>query len=157
MWKVLVFLAPLCPICQDYTHYLNALEAQWEDRGVPVELVGLFPNPRVTEADIARFAETYGVDWELARDTCGWAAALEADWTPECFLLDEAGNVMYSGRVNDLYFALGKHRAEPRVADLEEAVEAVLAGKRPPTSRTTPIGCPIENRIPQAPCATFSP
>jgi hypothetical protein len=97
------------------------------------------------------------VDWELARDTCGWAAALEADWTPECFLLDEAGNVMYSGRVNDLYFALGKHRAEPRVADLEEAVEAVLAGKRPPTSRTTPIGCPIENRIPQAPCATFSP
>lgn len=157
MWTVFVFLAPLCPICQDYTHYLNALEARWAEREVPVELVGLFPNPRVTEADISRFAETYGVEWELGRDTCGWSEALEAEWTPECFLVDAGGEIVYSGRVNDLYFALGKHRTEPRTADLEAAVEAVLAGKSPPTSRTTPIGCPIENRISEAPCATFSP
>ena len=25
MWQVWVFLAPLCPICQDDTYYLNAL------------------------------------------------------------------------------------------------------------------------------------
>ncbi len=157
MWKVIVFLAPLCPICQDCTHYLNALAQQWADADVPVELQGWFPHPRVTEADIAQFAEVYGVDWSLAKDTCGWADALEADWTPECFLLDSVGRVVYRGRVNDLYFALGKHRTAPRSADLEAAVEAVLAGEEPNPATTHAIGCPIEARIPKAPCATHSP
>ena len=51
MWKVWVFLAPLCPICQDYTFYLNALNEQWErEHPGEVEMVGWFPNPTVTEA-----------------------------------------------------------------------------------------------------------
>ena len=158
MWKVIVFLAPLCPICQDYTHYLNGLAERLLAQEAPVELVGLFPNPRVTDGEIEAFAERYGVvDWTLARDTCGWSAALGAAWTPECVLLDSAGVVHYRGRVNDLYFALGKHRRAPRSEDLEAAVEAVLVGEEPDPFETTPIGCPIETRIPAQPCATFSP
>ena len=142
--------------------YLNGLAERLEERGAPVELMGLFPNPRVTDEDIAVFADRYDmVAWTLARDTCGWSEALDAAWTPECVLLDSVGEVHYRGRVNDLYFALGKHRRSPRSEDLEAAVEAaveaVLAGKEPDPFETTPIGCPIETRIPAQPCATFSP
>ncbi|MDG2209850.1 MAG: redoxin domain-containing protein, partial [Flavobacteriales bacterium] len=124
MWYVWVFLAPLCPICQDYTYYLNALNEQWEEEyPEQLEMVGWFPNPTVTDEQIARFSERYSVEWPLAKDTLGWSDAVDAKWTPEAFLIDPEGQVRYRGRVNDLYYALGKHRTIPKRQDLAMAVE----------------------------------
>ena len=130
MWKVWVFLAPLCPICQDYTFYLNAMHEQWEQEYPgQIEFVGWFPNPTVSEDQIAEFEDRYAVEWELASDTVGWADQLNASWTPEVFVLDSLGEVRYRGRINDFYFALGKHRNSPRNQDLQDAVEALLKGE----------------------------
>ena len=143
MWKVWIFLAPLCPICQDYTYYLNALNEQWEEEYPgQVEMVGWFPNPTVTNEQIATFADRYG-----AKDTSGWSDAVEAKWTPEAFLIDPNGLVRYRGRVNDLYYALGKHRAKPSEQDLALAVEQAMAGQPIEPNETDAIGCPIERRI----------
>ncbi|MDA0303789.1 MAG: redoxin domain-containing protein [Bacteroidetes bacterium] len=149
MWTVWVFLAPLCPICQDYTYYLNQLDAAWQNAADDqIELVGWFPNPAVTEEALVEFAERYEVSWPLALDTVGWADALGASWTPEVFVLDSLGTIRYRGRINDLYFALGKHRNTPRGHDLRDAVEALLEGGTPVVSNTDVIGCPIEKRTP---------
>lgn len=149
MWQVWVFLAPLCPICQDYTYYLNALHAQWEAEAVnEVEMVGWFPHPGVTDEDMAAFAERYGVEWALARDTVGWSEAVGARFTPEAALVSPEGAVVYRGRVNDLYYALGKHRAKPKSSDLALAVQQALNGETVTPSATDAIGCPIENRLP---------
>lgn len=149
MWKVWVFLAPLCPICQDYTFYLNALHEQWEQEYPgEIEFVGWFPNPTVSDDQIVVFEDRYAVEWDLARDTVGWADRLNASWTPEVFVLDSLGEVRYRGRINDFYFALGKHRSSPRNQDLQEAVEALMKGGSPVNANTDVIGCPIENRIP---------
>ena len=70
MWKVWVFLAPLCPICQDYTFYLNALQEQWESEySEQIEMTGWFPNPKVTEEQIAEFSERMGLigRWHATR------------------------------------------------------------------------------------------
>ena len=88
MWKVWVFLAPLCPICQDYTFYLNALNEQWErEHPGEVEMVGWFPNQTVTEAEMATFAERYQVNGSLAKDTLGWSEAVGARFAPEAVLV----------------------------------------------------------------------
>ena len=148
MWKVWIFLAPLCPICQDYTFYLNALYEQWEEEYPgQVEMVGWFPNPTVTDEQIAEFADRYGVEWTLAADSLGWSDSVGAKWTPEAFLVDPAGEVQYRGRVNDLYYALGKHRAKPSKQDLALAVEQALTGLEIVPERTDAIGCPIQRRI----------
>ena len=148
MWQVWVFLAPLCPICQDYTYYLNALHEVWEgDDAVPVELVGWFPNPSVTDEAIAEFADKYGVEWNMARDTVGWSEAVGARFTPEAVLVSPEGRVVYRGRVNDLYYALGKHRATPRSSDLALAVEQAMRGEPVVPAQTDAIGCPIQNRF----------
>lgn len=147
MWKVWVFLAPLCPICQDYTFYLNALHEKWEqEHPGQIEFVGWFPNPTVSDDEIDLFSERYAVQWELARDTVGWSDAVGARWTPEAVLISPGGEVVYRGRVNDLYYALGKHRSQPRSADLALAVEQALSGAEVVPSRTDAIGCPIEKR-----------
>ena len=44
VWRVLIFLAPLCPICQNMSFDLRQLEKDFA--GEPVEFVGVFPNPR---------------------------------------------------------------------------------------------------------------
>ena len=147
MWKVWVFLAPLCPICQDYTFYLNTLHEQWElEYPGQIELIGWFPNPTATDEQIALFAERYAVDWSLAPDTVGWSDAVGAKWTPEAFLVDPNGQVRYRGRVNDLYYALGKHRPKPKKQDLALAVQQAMSGQAIAPSRTYAIGCPIERR-----------
>ena len=148
MWHVLIFLAPLCPICQDYTFYLNALNEQCEEQYPgQLEMVGWFPNPTVTDEQIRTFALRYEVDWSLGRDTLGWSEVVGAQYTPEAALVSPEGKVVYLGRVNDLYYALGKHRSKPKSADLALAVEQAIAGKLVDTSRTDAIGCPIERRF----------
>lgn len=144
VWKVVVFLAPLCPICQDYTYFLNALHNEWTAAESPVELVGVFPEGSASQQDIEGFADTYGVVWPLQLDHEGVAVGLDARWTPEVFVLDSLGQVHYRGRVNDLYVSLGKHRPKPKRHDLREAVSALLAGRAPRDSVTQAIGCPIE-------------
>ena len=143
-WKVVVFLAPLCPICQDYTYFLNALHDQWTATEAPVEIVGVFPEGSASQDDIERFAATYGVNWPLQLDEEGWVDDLHARWTPEVFVLDSVGRVHYRGRVNDLYVSLGKHRPKPKRHDLRDAVAALLAGQAPRDSVTQAVGCPIE-------------
>ncbi len=144
VWKVVVFLAPLCPICQDYTYFLNALHNEWAAAEAPVEMVGVFPEGSTSQKDIEGFADTYGVTWPLQLDREGAAVDLNARWTPEVFVLDTLGRVHYRGRVNDLYVSLGKHRPKPKRHDLRDAVAALLAGQAPPDSVTQAIGCPIE-------------
>lgn len=144
VWKVVVFLAPLCPICQDYTYFLNALHNEWAAAEAPVELVGVFPEGSASLEGIEGFADTYGVTWPLQLDLEGAAVDLNARWTPEVFVLDTLGRVHYRGRVNDLYVSLGKHRPKPKRHDLRDAVAALLAGQAPRDSVTQAIGCPIE-------------
>ena len=144
VWKVVVFLAPLCPICQDYTYFLNALHHEWTAAESPVELVGVFPEGSASQEDIEGFADTYGVTWPLQLDREDVAVDLDARWTPEVFVLDSVGRVHYRGRVNDLYVSLGKHRPKPKRHDLRDAVAALLAGQTPRDSLTQAIGCPIE-------------
>jgi hypothetical protein len=50
---------------------------------------------------------------------------------------------VYTGRIDDTYASLGRKRAMPTSRDLEQVLEALLAGKAV-ASRTAPaIGCSI--------------
>ena len=40
--RVILFLAPLCPICQNMSYDLRQLEAEFAE--APVEFLGVFPN-----------------------------------------------------------------------------------------------------------------
>ena len=150
LWRVILFLAPLCPICQNMSHEMRLLEKEFA--GEPVEFVGVFPNPSTRSDQIAEFGETYGLNMTLMADTAGWAGRLDDRWTPEAFVLDERDSVVYRGRLNDRYFAPGKRRPRTRNRDLRQALQDVLAGHPVSTPVTDAVGCPIEGlRIHKAP------
>ena len=149
-WRVILFLAPLCPICQNMTHEMRLLEKEFA--GAPVEFLGVFPNPSTRPDQIAQFGETYGLNMGLVADTAGWAEQLDARWTPEAIVLDDRDSVVYRGRLNDRYFAPGKRRSRTRNRDLRNALKYVLDGKPVSTPVTDAVGCPIEGlRIHKSP------
>ena len=112
VWRILIFLAPLCPICQNMTFDLRQLEQDYGDKSV--EFVGVFPNASTTPAQIESFKETYGLSMTMIQDTAGWAQNLGAKWTPEVFVLDQLDSVVYQGRINDRYFAPGKRKPKTK-------------------------------------------
>ena len=142
VWRVLIFLAPLCPICQNMTFDLRQLEKDFA--GDPVEFVGVFPNASTTEDQIATFQQTYGLTMPLHLDTAGWAGKLGARWTPEVFVLDATDSVVYQGRINDRYFAPGKRKPKTKRRDLDAALRDCLAGRAVAEPVTDAVGCPIE-------------
>lgn len=142
VWRVLLFLAPLCPICQNMSFDLRQIEADFGE--APIEFIGLFPNASTTEDQIQVFKETYGLEMDMALDTANWAEALGARWTPEVFVLDASDAVVYRGRINDRYFAPGKRRPKTRKRDLDAALRSCLAGDAVKVPVTNAVGCPIE-------------
>ena len=142
VWRVLLFLAPLCPICQNMSFDLRQIEADFGE--APIEFIGLFPNASTTEDQIRVFKETYGLEMDMTLDTANWAEALGARWTPEVFVLDASDAVVYRGRINDRYFAPGKRRPKTRKRDLDAALRSCLAGDAVKVPVTDAVGCPIE-------------
>ena len=60
--------------------------------------------------------------------------------TPEIFVLDPAGKVLYHGRIDETYDSPEKVKSP----DLRNALEAILAGKPVPAARTKAFGCTIK-------------
>ena len=140
--RVILFLAPLCPICQNMSYDLRQLEAEFEN--APVEFLGVFPNASTGQDQIEVFRETYGLEMPFVMDDEGWAKQLDARWTPEAFVLDAQDSILYRGRINDRYFAPGRRRNKTRNRDLRNAISDALNGEVVRVPLTDAVGCPIE-------------
>jgi hypothetical protein len=69
------------------------------------------------------------------------ARALGSERTPEAFVFDADRALVYHGAVDD-------NRDEVAVTThfLRDAIEAALAGDRPPLADTPPVGCTVKWR-----------
>ena len=80
----------------------------------------------------------------LALAACGPARqATPQSTTPEVAVIGASGQVLYRGRIDNLYAALGKKRPEATEKDLRRALDEVLSGSRVSTPETKAIGCYI--------------
>jgi hypothetical protein len=63
--------------------------------------------------------------------------------TPEAVIVSPAGEVLYRGRINDLYLGPTKRQRAATTKDLRDAIDAVLAGKPTPSPQEPAQGCKI--------------
>ena len=89
-----------------------------------------------TRAKALGFAFPYVVD-----ATAAVARAFGASHTPECFLFDQAGKLVYHGAVDD-----DKDAAKVTHHWLNDALEALVTGTVVPVKETKAIGCSIKFR-----------
>ena len=125
----------------------------WHDRIAAVARD--YPNVKVlavSSNDAVRYPrDSYEAMRERVQADGGWpmpylydetqdvARAYGAKTTPDCFLIDAQGRVVYRG-------APDADHEDPsqNAAWLRDAIDATLAGSAPATAQTTPVGCSIK-------------
>jgi hypothetical protein len=69
------------------------------------------------------------------------ARQLRTTVTPEAAVVGRGGAVLYRGRIDNRYEALGRPRRIVTTHDLQDALDLVLAGRPVAVPETTPVGC----------------
>lgn len=142
---VLVFLSTECPIANGYIPELNRQATRLQAAKSQVDFFGVISDRSTTRAAAAKHAAGFKIEFPVLFDPSGeLTAALRPSHTPEAFVINRSGRLIYRGRIDDLYADLGKKRAAATEHDLADAINAVLAGQPVARPETTPIGCLFE-------------
>lgn len=142
---VYVFLSDTCPICQASTLTLRQLHAEYAAQGI--EFVGVFPEPELRPADLILFQKEYQLPFPVRLDEGQQLARrFQARITPEVVVAAPDGRVLYQGRIDDSYAALGQRRIVVQHHELRDALAAVAAGRPVALPRTEAVGCLITLR-----------
>jgi peroxiredoxin len=130
---VFVFFSVTCPYARLFAADVRDLSERYRER--KVLFVGVFSNRGESREEVAAYARKHRLEFPSLKDTGARVAdALDARVTPEAFLVDSAGRLLYQGQV------LSK-QGKPY---LEEAIQAVLADRPVRKARVKAFGCAID-------------
>jgi peroxiredoxin len=134
---VLVFTCNGCPVAMEYQARFNDFAKKYQSQGV--EFVAINAKTSEKLADMKAHAMKAGFGYWYVEDAdTAVAKAYSAKATPHLFVLDQQRTLAYSGAFDDN--ANAEKATKHYVID---AVEALLAGKKPEISSTKPVGCGI--------------
>jgi peroxiredoxin len=152
-WKdrkavVLIFLGIDCPVSNGSSPEIVRLARDYTGRGVLVW--GVHSDSDVRAAQAARHAADYGLPFPVLLDPeQELAGQAGVQRVPSAVVLTSEGKIQYRGRIDDRWTADGKRRPAATRHDLQEALEALLAGKPLPSAETLGFGCPLPKKTPQ--------
>lgn len=134
---VLLFTSTVCPVAQRYTNRLQRLHEEFAPQGV--SFFAVCSNAEDAREEIAAYADRTGFQFPVVKDVSGYLAGrLGATATPQVFVVDSSGEIVYRGAIDD-------NRYETRVREhyLHDALTAVLADEPVAVSETRTLGCTI--------------
>lgn len=135
---VIIFMATQCPVSNAYNERMQKLYADYNARGVNV--VGINSNVRELAAEVKQHAAEKGLKFTILKDTGNQIAdRFDAQYTPEAYLLDASGKLVYHGRIDN-----SRSGDSITSTDLRDAVESVLAGKPVEKPEVKGFGCTIK-------------
>jgi thiol-disulfide isomerase/thioredoxin len=143
---LVIFTCNHCPFARDWEQRIVELGNSYAAKGIGVVLVNA--NDPTMHADdgfeeMQARAKSRGMKIPyVVDDTSGVARAFGASVTPEAFLFDKTGKLAYHGTIDD-------NRQEPdkvKARYLKDALDAVVAGKKPAVPETKGLGCSIKFR-----------
>jgi peroxiredoxin len=139
---VLIFVSHDCPVCTSYAAEIQRLAERYAAQRVAVRVV--LEDPDLDAAQAQAWATAYGIACPLVLDPQHrLAGSAQARITPEAAVVSPSGEVLYHGRIDDAWAALGKRRAQATTHDLRDALDAVLAGGTPRPATGGAVGCVI--------------
>ncbi len=144
---VLFFVASDCPISNRTFPEMSRLREKYRTRGVRFWFV--YPNAGERPADITAHQTAFDPGGEVLQDPAAALVRLShAVATPEMAVLipaAEGWQSVYTGRIDNRYIRLGLERPAATVHFGDDALSAVLAGRKPRPPLGAPVGCAIMN------------
>ena len=140
--RVVVLLEPGCPIARYHLATLRACHDSFAPKGIHFE--GYVPNSLATAQTVAAYRKKFQIPFPITADPRQQKAGeLGATVVPEVFVYDANDTLVYRGRIDDTYAAIGKRRPQAQSHELKQALDALVHGSPVSVSQTTPVGCAI--------------
>ena len=135
----IIFTCNTCPVAEAYEDRLIKLANDYKDKGVSVVAINVNKDSRNDLDAMKQRAEKKGFTFDYLTDPSQKSArAYGATCTPHVFLLDGDGKIVYTGAIDD-----NMNADAVKMHSLQDAIDAVLAGKVPEVAVTKQFGCGI--------------
>lgn len=140
---VVAFWCNHCPYVQAWEDRTIATQKDYAPRGVQFVMINANETTNYPEDDFPHMVERAkmkGYNFPYLRDESQEVAeAYGAVCTPDFFVFDADRRLRYRGKLDD-----SKDPRRVARTHLREALDALLAGKEPPTTFVPPMGCSIK-------------
>ena len=141
---VVVFSCNHCPFVVGSEDRINKFVADYSPRGVAMIAINSNEtenHPTDSLEHMKQRAKEKGFKFPFVRDdTQEIARAYGALRTPHFYVFDQDRKLRYTGRMDDNPRTPGAEKTH----ELRDAVDALLAGKKPAVEVTNPIGCNVK-------------
>jgi len=135
---VIIFIATRCPVSNGYNDRMEKLAQDYQSKGINV--IGINSNSTEPASEVKSHAAEKHLTFAILKDDGNKIAdRFGANHTPEAYVIDASGKLVYHGRIDN------SQKIEAITSnDLRDALDAVLAGK--PIQKTTSVafGCSIK-------------
>lgn len=148
---LMMFISRHCPFVMHVAHELAKIDREYGDR---VEMVGISSNdvesyPEDAPDHMASMARGFGYRFPVLYDGAqDVARACGAACTPDFFLFDTAGHLVYRGQLDG---SRPNNDVPVTGSDLRAALDAVLAGASVSAEQRPSMGCNIKWKPGKAP------
>jgi len=138
---VLFFVSPFCSTTRPFMPEINQIAADYADR---VTFYLIHSDSEITlevaleHALLSEVKATVLIDKEQQL-----AKHVQARITPEAVVLSPKADILYQGRINDLYLGPTKRQRAATTQDLRAALDAILTGQPVPAPHPQAQGCKI--------------
>jgi len=141
--SVLFFITSDCPVSNSYAREIQRICSEYGANQISCDLI--YVDPTLTVADVKKHVQDFGYSSlpAILDSSQKLVIAAGATITPQAAIIGPSGQVLYRGRIDNVYAALGKRRPEATEHDLRKALDEILSGKPVSTSQTQAIGCYI--------------
>jgi peroxiredoxin len=139
---VLIFITTDCPICNTYASTIGDLYRAFGPKAI--DFYTVYEDPQLTAAGAKAHHDAYAFPCDGLIDSEQKLAHLAgASVTPEAFVVGAGGGLLYHGRIDDLFTAIGRKRYAATTHELKDVLSEVVADERVSISETPAVGCPI--------------
>jgi len=134
---VITFVATKCPVSNAYNERMNTVYRDYSAKGVKF----VFINSNVSEpaADVAEHSRANFAFPVYKDENNAVADQFGAQVTPESYILDASGTLLYHGHIDD-----SQNPTRIQFQGLRAALDSVLAGKPVERADTKAFGCTIK-------------
>ena len=139
---VFIFVSTECPLSNQVLPELARLADSFAPQGMRFWLVHVDRSEPLDR--LRQHAKDYQVRCGVLRDVNReMVNRAQVKVTPEAAVFSESGQLIYHGRINDRFAALGKGRPEASRHDLQEVLASVVGGQPLLTNYIPAVGCYI--------------
>lgn len=140
---VLVFVRTDCPVSNRYAPTIQKLSAAHAGKTV---FWLVYPGKSESAELIRKHEREYGYKLPALRDPQHVLVKEgQVQITPEVAVFASGGQLVYHGRINNLYEDIGRARGAATTHELEDAISAALGGRPPAVDATHGVGCYISD------------